>query len=148
MAHQWCGWPKSASVPQGDRVHEQPVTKGIHVKNILAATAAAALLLAAPAMAQTKISGNYLVTIHKFCQLVATYNFGSANNVGNFVNGIDSSGSDIKMTILQANFSKGTVTMNGLDDGGDVEIFQFTGAQSGQLGNAIAETTDSGTAPY
>jgi hypothetical protein len=119
------------------------------MKILLAATAAVTLLAAPPAMAQT-ISGKYLITINKFCQLVATYNFGSANNVGNFVNEIESSGSNIKFTILQATFNakKGTAAINGVDDGGDVEIFQFTGAQSGQLGNAIAETPDTGTASY
>jgi hypothetical protein len=111
--------------------------------------AIAALVLAGSAQAQT-ISGKYVVTVTKFCQMVNTYQFGSANNVGDFVDGIDTSGSNFKQSLYAATFSpaKGTVSITGFDNGGDIEIFQFAGAQTGTLGSPIAQVPNSLKSAY
>ena len=114
---------------------------------------AATICIAAPVQAAAPtISGKYLVTITKFCQMVNTYHFssGTQQSIGNYLDGIDTSGSNFKQTMVAATFSptKGTVTVSGFDDGGDIEIFQFTGSESGTLGNQIAQTPNSGKSPY
>src|ERR1700741_5219689 len=89
----------------------------------------AAALFCAPASAQT-ISGKYIVTLTKLCQLTATYNFSTAGLGNNYLNGINSSGSRFKQSMYQATFSptKGNVAISGFDNGGDLEIFQLTGS--------------------
>lgn len=121
------------------------------MKSIFACAATAALLAAAPAMAATPaISGKYIVTITKFCQMANTYHFSPEPGGGNYLDGIDTSGSNFKQTMVTATFSpaKGTVTVNGFDNGGDVEIFQFTGSINNTLGSQIAQTANSGKSSY
>ena len=120
------------------------------MKTVLVCAAAAALLAGAPASATTVISGKYVVTVTKFCQMVDTYHFSSAQNIGNYLDGIDTGGSNYKQSLYAASFSptKGNVTVSGFDNGGDVEIFQFTGSISGTQGQALAQTPNSGKSAY
>ena len=109
----------------------------------------AAVLFCVPASAQT-ISGKYVVTVTKLCQLTGTYNFSTAGLGNNYVNEINSSGSTFKQSLYQATFSpsKGSVTINGFDSGGDLEIFQITGSISATLGSAITQAPNSAKNPY
>src|SRR6201999_3467338 len=68
----------------------------IVMKRISPAALAAALFFVVPASAAPTLSGKYIVTVTKFCQMANTYQFGSAQNVGNFVAGIETSGSNFK----------------------------------------------------
>jgi len=118
-------------------------------KAILAA--GAALCITVPALATTpKLSGKYIVTITKFCQMVNTYHFSPEPGGGNYLDGINTSGSNFKQSMVAASFSptKGTVTINGLDDGGDVEIFQLTCSIISTLGEQIAQASNSGKVDY
>ena len=109
----------------------------------------AAVLFCVPASAQT-ISGKYVVTVTKLCQLTGTYNFSTAGLGNNYVNEINSIGSNFKQSLYQATFSpsKGSVTINGFDNGGDLEIFQVTGSISATLGSAITQVPNSAKNPY
>ena|ERR1700733_5735173 len=109
----------------------------------------AATLFCVPASAQT-ISGKYVVTVTKLCQLTGTYNFSTAGLGNNYLNEIDSSGSNFKQSLYQATFSptKGNVTINGFDNGGDLEIFHITGSINTTLGNAITQVANSGKSTY
>ena len=109
----------------------------------------AAALFCAPASAQT-ISGKYIVTINKLCQLNATYNFSTAGLGNNYLNGINSNGSSFVQSMYQATFSstKGSVTITGFDDGGDLEIFHLTGSISSTLGNTITQAPSSNKTSY
>jgi hypothetical protein len=109
----------------------------------------AAALFCVPASAQT-ISGKYIVTVTKLCQLTGTYNFSTAGLGNNYLNEIDSSGSSFKQSLYQATFSptKGTATINGFDSGGDLEIFQVTGSVTATLGNVISQVPNSGKSSY
>ena len=116
-----------------------------------AGAALAALLASAPALAAPVISGKYIVTITKVCQMVDTYNFASGQGIGNYLNEINTGGSSYRQSMLLATFSptKGTVSVNGFDDGGDIEIFQFTGSITGTEGSQIAQAPDAGSKiPY
>ncbi len=119
------------------------------MKRISLSVAMAAAFFCAPAAAQT-ISGKYIVTVTKLCQLTGTYNFSTQGLGNNYVNGIDSSGSNFKQTMVQATFSptKGNVTVSGFDDGGDLEIFHLTGTVNATLGNVLAQTPNSGKIAY
>ena len=119
------------------------------MKRISLSLAIAAACFCASASAQT-ISGKYTVTVTKLCQLTGTYNFSTQGLGENYLNEINSSGSNFKQTLLQATFSptKGTVNISGFDDGGDLEIFQLTGSIVSTLGSAIAETPNSGKVAY
>jgi hypothetical protein len=109
----------------------------------------AAVLFCAPASAQT-ISGKYIVTVTKLCQLTGTYNFSTAGLGNNYLNQINSSGSNFKQSLYQATFSptKGNVTLSGFDNGGDLEIFDITGSVSATLGNTITQAPNSGKSTY
>jgi hypothetical protein len=129
----------------------QPVVQGSQAKRMLLSAALAAMAAAcAPASAATTISGKYIVTVTKLCQMVDTYQFGSADNVGNFVDGIETSGSSFKQSLYTATFSpaKGTVSIAGFDDGGDIEIFQLTGAVTATLGSPIVQAPNSAKTAY
>jgi len=123
------------------------------MKTIFTCAATAALLAVTPAMATTPvISGKYIVTITKLCQMVDTYHFSSATqeSIGNYLDSIATSGSSFKQSMYAATFSptKGTVATSGFDSGGDVEIFHLTGTQNVTFGNTIAQTTNSGKVAY
>jgi hypothetical protein len=120
------------------------------MKKVLFAVVAAGVLASAPVAADPVISGKYIVTITKYCQLVGTYNFATTNATGDYVNAINTSGSNFKQSMLLATFSpaKGTVSIDGIDDGGDIEIFKFTGVENNQFGNPIAQTPNSGKVDY
>ena len=109
----------------------------------------AATLFCVPASAQT-ISGKYIVTVTKLCQLTGTYNFSTAGLGQNYVNEINSSGSNFKQSLYQATFSptKGNVTVNGFDNGGDLEIFHITGSINTTLGSTITQAPNSGKSTY
>jgi hypothetical protein len=109
----------------------------------------AAVLFCVPASAQT-ISGKYVVTVTKLCQLTGTYNFSTAGLGNNYLNEINSSGSSFKQSLYQATFSpsKGNVAINGFDDGGDLEIFQITGSVSATLGSTITQAPNSAKSSY
>jgi hypothetical protein len=108
-----------------------------------------AVLFCAPASAQT-ISGKYIVTIDKLCQLTGTYNFSTAGLGNNYVNQIDSSGSSFVQSMYLATFSpsKGSVSVVGFDEGGDLEIFKMTGSVNATLGNTIAQAPSSSKTAY
>ena len=109
----------------------------------------AAMLLGVPASAQT-ISGKYIVTVTKLCQLTGTYNFSTAGLGNNYLNQINSSGSSFKQSLYQATFSptKGNVTITGFDNSGDLEIFQITGSVNATLGNTVTQTPSSQKSAY
>jgi hypothetical protein len=119
------------------------------MKRIALSTAMAAALFCGPASAQT-ISGKYIVTVTKLCQLTGTYNFSTAGLGQNYVNEIESSGSNFKQSMYQATFSptKGNVTISGFDNGGDLEIFHITGSIVATLGSTITQAPNSGKTPY
>lgn len=122
------------------------------MKSVFVCAAAAAMLAGTQAAAADipKLSGKYLVTITKFCQMVNTYHFSPADEGGNFLDGITTSGSNFKQSMYAASFSpaKGTVTINGFDDGGDIEIFHLTGSINSTLGETISQAPNSGKVPY
>src|ERR1700749_3049613 len=104
--------------------------RGISMKTIFACAVVAALLSGASAMAAATptISGKYVVTITKVCQMVDTYHFssGSQSNIGNYLDGINNSGSSFEQSMYAATFSpaKSSASISGFDDNGDIEIFQ------------------------
>ena len=119
------------------------------MKRMTLSIATAATLFCAPAAAQT-ISGKYIVTVTKFCQLTGTYNFSTAGLGQNYVNEIESSGSNFKQSMYQATFNptKGNVAVSGFDDGGDLEIFHITGSIVATLGSPLTQAPNSGKSPY
>jgi len=121
------------------------------MKMKLVLAASAALLFGAPAMAATPIiSGKYIVTVTKLCQTVANYHFSPQSGGGNYLDNITTNGSSYKQSMYATSFSptKGTVSISGFDDGGDLEIFQLTGSINTTLGNPIAQAPNSGKVPY
>ncbi len=121
------------------------------MKRMSIAAASAAILACAPALAATpSVSGKYIVTVTKLCQMVTTYHFSSAQDLGNYLDGINTGGSSYKQSMYAASFSpaKGKVTIDGFDDGGDLEIFHFTGSIGGTQGEQMAQAPNSGKVAY
>lgn len=121
------------------------------MKSIFVCAATAALLPSVPAVAATPaISGKYIVTVTKLCQMVSTYHFSPEPGGGNYLDNISSGGSAFKRSNYTASFSpaKGNVTINGFDDGGDVEIFQLTGSINTTMGNQMVQESNSNKTPY
>jgi hypothetical protein len=119
------------------------------MKRISLSIAVAAACFCAPASAQT-ISGKYIITVTNFCQLTGTYNFSTAGLGQNYLNEIESNGSNFKQSLYQGTFNptKGSVTVSGFDDGGDLEIFHITGSIVATLGSTITQTSSSGKMSY
>ena len=120
------------------------------MKTFAMTAAAAALLVPFAACATPAISGKYIVTERRMCQAVATFSFDNTVNTGDFVNDVNLNGGIFKNSLVLANFSpaKGNVSISGTDEGGDVMLFDKTGVQTGQQGNVIAETANSGKVAY
>lgn len=119
------------------------------MKRMALSIAMAAACFCAPASAQT-ISGKYIITITKLCQLTGTYNFSTVGLGQNYVNEIESSGSNFKQSMYQATFNptKGNVTVSGFDNGGDLEIFHITGSIVTTLGSTLTQASNSGKSSY
>ena len=119
------------------------------MKRMALSIAMAAACFCAPVSAQT-ISGKYIITITKLCQLTGTYNFSTAGLGNNYLNQINSSGSSFKQSLYQATFSptKGNVTISGFDDSGDLEIFHITGSIVTTLGSTLTQASNSGKSSY
>jgi hypothetical protein len=123
------------------------------IRFTIAALAATACMQAAPASAQTEVSGKYLITYRVYCIPTATFNVEPYPGlVGGYVNdvnlGVNNAALQFNMVLADFNAAKLKVSFTGFNEAGNVMLTQITGAYPSNSGSPFQESAATGKTSY